>query len=273
MIIDCFPYFNEKEILEFRIKLLKNNVDKFIILEANRTHQGDIKSFTCKNTLKELGLDNEKIQVVEVDLSWADDEEDSWVRERAQRNEVFKYVKNNDYCIISDCDEIINPERISDVISILDNNPDTIVMLPMYFLLYRGDIVSSCTWDVPYVTKGSMIKNTTPSYYRERMATISNIQDFGFKVYYLQHEDGTLNGWHFSWMGGNMRCKIKNESMATHSHFNEMVKSTIMSFEPKIGGNDLFNREGSVLLEYDTSLLPKLIWEMTNFKNFILPNK
>ena len=71
-IIDCFPYFNEKELLELRIKLLYNKVDKFIITDANKTHKGDSKEFTCKNTLVELGLyPDEKIEIVEVNLTSA----------------------------------------------------------------------------------------------------------------------------------------------------------------------------------------------------------
>ena len=33
-IVDCFPYFNEKELLELRINLLYDHVDKFIISET-----------------------------------------------------------------------------------------------------------------------------------------------------------------------------------------------------------------------------------------------
>ena len=67
-VIDCFPYFNEKELLELRINLLHDKVDKFIITDANRTHRGTSKPFTCKDTLKELGIVSDKIQVIEVNL-------------------------------------------------------------------------------------------------------------------------------------------------------------------------------------------------------------
>jgi hypothetical protein len=76
-IVDYFPYFNEKEILELRINLLKDHVDKFVIVDANKSYTGKEKPFTCKNTLKELGLwDENKIQVIELDLHSDDDEID-----------------------------------------------------------------------------------------------------------------------------------------------------------------------------------------------------
>jgi len=273
MIVDCFPYFNEKELLEFRIKLLNDYVDKFIIVDANRTHQGKVKPFTCKNTLKELGLDNEKVQVIELDLSWADDEEDSWVREKAQRNELAKYIKSNDICIISDCDEIIDPECIPNAINVIEYNPGTTLILPMYYLLYRADIRSSAKWNASYVSKGSTIKNITPSYYREKFAWGGNANDWDFPVFLLERADGKLGGWHFSWMGNNSIRKVKNESMATHGTLNEEAKDTIMSFEPQLGGKDLFGRENNILSKFDTTLLPKIIWDLPNVKNFLFPEK
>ena len=39
MLIDCFPYFNEKELLELRIATLYDHVDGFLITDANRTHR------------------------------------------------------------------------------------------------------------------------------------------------------------------------------------------------------------------------------------------
>ena len=55
MIIDCFPYFNEKELLELRYNVLKDYVDYFFIADGNYTHAGQEKPFTCVETMKELG--------------------------------------------------------------------------------------------------------------------------------------------------------------------------------------------------------------------------
>ena len=46
-LIDCFTFFNEKELLEFRIKLLYDKVDKFVITEANETHSGLKKKYNA----------------------------------------------------------------------------------------------------------------------------------------------------------------------------------------------------------------------------------
>jgi hypothetical protein len=43
MIIDAFPLFNELDILELRLTELSPVVDRFVIVEANRTHKGTLK--------------------------------------------------------------------------------------------------------------------------------------------------------------------------------------------------------------------------------------
>ena len=68
MIIDCFPYFKEKELLELRINLLYDKVDRFIICEGNYTQSGIPKQYSCKKTLRELGINSDKIIVIEVNL-------------------------------------------------------------------------------------------------------------------------------------------------------------------------------------------------------------
>ena len=37
MIIDCFPFFNELELLKIRLKLLDNIVDRVVLVESTRT--------------------------------------------------------------------------------------------------------------------------------------------------------------------------------------------------------------------------------------------
>ena len=42
-IYDCFTYFDEKMLLNFRLNYLGKYVDKFVISEANYTHSGNPK--------------------------------------------------------------------------------------------------------------------------------------------------------------------------------------------------------------------------------------
>ena len=45
MIIDSFLFFNEPELVELRVKYLNKLVDRFVVVEANITHQGKKKDW------------------------------------------------------------------------------------------------------------------------------------------------------------------------------------------------------------------------------------
>jgi len=83
MLFDCFLYFNERELLELRVEMLKDIVDGFIITDANRTFKGDEKPFTCVDTIRELGLPEDKMQVLHVELPPPDIAPSPWIREAA----------------------------------------------------------------------------------------------------------------------------------------------------------------------------------------------
>ena len=58
MIIDAFIFFNEKELVELRVKYLNSIVDYFVIVEADITHQGKKKDWNfpkiLENNLKDF---------------------------------------------------------------------------------------------------------------------------------------------------------------------------------------------------------------------------
>ena len=57
MLIDAFTYFNEKELVELRLKYLSEIVDCFLIVEADFTHTGKEKKWNFPEILK---VSNEK---------------------------------------------------------------------------------------------------------------------------------------------------------------------------------------------------------------------
>lgn len=216
-IVDIFPYFNEKELLELRIKMLNNYVDKFIICEANRTHTGLFKEFSCKKILSDLGLLSDKIQVLEVDLSKYENKENTWIRERMQRNAAKEFIKDNDICLVCDCDEIINPKLINYYILIAKNNPNNILRIPMVFLNCRADLRvydknnNPEQWDNAFICLKHHIDQYTLSEIRESKSLgLNNIKYSDIII--LEDEKPLNSGWHFAWMGDNNRRLIKYKS-------------------------------------------------------------
>jgi len=268
-IIDCFPYFNEKELLELRINLLHDKVDKFIICDANKTHKGTSKPFTCKNTLQELGLLSDKIQVVEVNLPSYDEESDAWVRERAQRNAAAEFIKEDDVCIVSDCDEIISPNFVEYYVRVAQNHPQNILRIPLVFLMGRGDLRTydesgnPVLWNAPYLCLSSHLKRYTLSDIRESHALSTHHLDYPDLFTY---DNGIIEdaGWHFSWMGDESRIKTKSESFL---HWDEI--SLKEDYLPKENSTDCLGRQNHILKKYSINLLPEKVFELSNVTQFL----
>ncbi len=270
-IVDCFTYFNEKELLELRIKLLYDYVDKFIIVDADKTHKGEIKDFTCKNTLFELGIPTDKIQVIEIKLPSYDDVPNPWVRERMQRNIISEYITKDDICIISDCDEIINPKNIKYYTNIAIAHPNNILRIPMVFLMNRADLRvydnenNPIAWPSPFICLKHHLYDYSISEIRESNALNSYNIKYTDK-FIIKNGNIKEAGWHFSWMGDNDRLRTKIHSFL---HWNEV--NLIENFTPQENSTDCIGRTDHILKKYPINLLPDKIFELENIRNFLLP--
>ena len=119
-LIDCFMYFDEDLILDIRLNVLYDSVDKFIIAEATRDHAGkekklnfDLNNFSkFKKKIEYLIFDDLPIKVTSKKNDW----HENHLRDQFQRNSLSKGYKNyddNDLIMISDIDEIPDPKKIS----------------------------------------------------------------------------------------------------------------------------------------------------------------
>ncbi len=113
MIFDCFSYWDEDLLLDLRLNILNEHVDYFVIVEGNKTWQNNYKEL--RFNIKKFSKFEKKIIYVKVlDLP---DGENPYLRENHQRNCILrglKIAKPDDTIIISDLDEIPNPEKIND---------------------------------------------------------------------------------------------------------------------------------------------------------------
>ena len=101
MLIDAFTYFNEKELVELRLKYLNSIVDYFVVIESNITFTGKKKKWNfpdiLKNNLKEFSNKiqyhqlNIKLEEIKNEESWIIDNikgDDFWRIENFQRNYI-----------------------------------------------------------------------------------------------------------------------------------------------------------------------------------------
>jgi len=118
---DCFMYFDEDLVLDLRLNILNNHVDKFIIAEATRDHAGNNKKLNFnynnfakfKNKIKYLVIDDLPLNVKSKKKNWTPNH----LRDQHQRNSLFKGFNNcsdDDLIMISDIDEIPNLNKLSE---------------------------------------------------------------------------------------------------------------------------------------------------------------
>lgn len=90
MIYDCFTFFNEIELLKIRLNILNDVVDKFIIVEADKTQRGESKDFNFATVKHDF--DNkyhDKIVYIKVtDCPILKNSKD-WAIEHFQRNSIM----------------------------------------------------------------------------------------------------------------------------------------------------------------------------------------
>src|SRR5947208_2297917 len=114
MIYDCFTFFNELDLLEIRLNVLTEIVDRFVLVEAHQTHQGEHKPLYFAENRARFHRYNDKIIHVVVD-GFPPDAVSPWDRENHQRNCIARGLAGarlGDTVLISDADEIPRPELI-----------------------------------------------------------------------------------------------------------------------------------------------------------------
>ena len=114
-IVDAFIFYNELDLLRYRLTVLNEHVDYFILVEATLTHAGNSKPLFYEDNKKLFKEFEHKIVHVIVDDF--PKTKDALVRERFQRNCISRGlsqidVKSGDLIVVSDLDEIPNPKSL-----------------------------------------------------------------------------------------------------------------------------------------------------------------
>ena len=233
-VFDTFPFFNEFDVLRIRLETLEPLVTKFVITEADRTHQGEEKGFALKTALEGLPAQlAEKIEVVEV--SFPTEVKDTWARERYQRDAakaaLEKYgVGKNDIVIVSDVDEIPNPEALK-MFSEQGWEWASLGMELSYF--YLNNRCVSHRWEGhAHFIRGDRYLLETPCGIR-----------YGKPE--MKIEDG---GWHFSYLTGDSPAAVAAKIKAfAHEEYNKPDFTDEEKIAGRIrSGTDPFDRPGEI---------------------------
>ena len=220
-VVDAFIFYNEFDVLEYRLETLYDEVDHFILVESNQTHTGDEKPlyFTIHKKRYQKYLDkithiivtdfpenltqeeiNELVAVPEIRNM-------NWVREHHQRRAISRGIDKlnlqpEDIIMISDVDEIPDMDKKDNFVPLLERNP--IICEQKWFIW-------NTNWEKNYIWGGSSI--ITKQQYDENNDIIQHLRNIRwdddsdeFQRYYC--------GWHLSWFGDPTFIKDKMFSFA-----------------------------------------------------------
>jgi hypothetical protein len=140
MIIDCFTYYCERELLDFRLKYLSQIVDHFVIAEGLYSFSGTRREPELHVILHDNPLKH-KVSVVVAENNF---EGNPWDYEIKQRSSLDLYksiiTKPSDIILISDIDEI--PDiRMLQRLKNLDGNKKTLFIFNQFNCFLRANNV------------------------------------------------------------------------------------------------------------------------------------
>jgi hypothetical protein len=220
-IYDCFPFFNELDLLEIRLMELESVVDRFVLAEAPVTHSGRPKPlYFAENRDRFARWRDRIVHVVVDDMPGGPD---PWRRENHQRNAVVRGLAGagpGDGVIISDADEIPSADAVR-------RWPGDARMLAQVFAYYWINCVGG-QWTGSRILPRAQF-DAFPN------ATAVRLTEFPLL------ERG---GWHVSFAGGPERIRTKLEAYAHQDVNQDRTKSAEHLAHVIATGSDLFGREG-----------------------------
>jgi beta-1,4-mannosyl-glycoprotein beta-1,4-N-acetylglucosaminyltransferase len=202
-IIDCFPFYNEIDLLKYRLTILNDVVDYFVIVESTHTFVGNEKILYFDELKKSIpSYDNTRIIHVVVDdfPHKAPDIQlcpnvtgQQWVNERFQRNSINKGIEqipdleNDDIIMVTDLDEIPDPRTLQKI----KNGEIEVSVNHMEMSLYYYNLN---TINRDYWMKGVLCKYET---ILDKRYSINDIRLSNTNSPTIKN-----GGWHLSYFGG-----------------------------------------------------------------------
>lgn len=249
-LFDCFVFNNEFDILELRLKLLNDKVEKFVLVESKQTHSGKSKPAYFQQNKELFQEYSDKIIHIVIDkfpeemlympseIDVSEELHIHWFRENFQRNEILKglyklNLHDEDIILISDLDEIPDPEKLD---SFVENLPDDDFGFQLQkWCIWDFDRYHMGLWPGTAGVKWKTLIHTTPQEIRK-----NRYSDYKFHT-------NEAYGWHCSWFGGIDAVMDKLRSFA-HQELSQISRDDVerkMTMNLDIHGHQLiYDKEG-----------------------------
>ena len=226
-IIDCFPFYNELDLLDIRLAELKDVVDCFVIVEAAETFSGKPKEYVFEangDRFRDYPIHYIKIPQFPEALTTP------WQREAYTRDALFVGLQGlnlapTDVIMLSDVDEIPRASAMrpcAELVASGQVGPCAVLEQPLSY--YYVNCISSERWHGTRMVR------------RDHFTSFQELRDSG----------GTIiadAGWHFSYLGGPEAIRRKIGAYSHTEYDRPEITDAAHIQECMARGADLFGRE------------------------------
>jgi len=229
-VVDCFIFYNELDLLNYRLNVLDDFIDYFIIVESTHTFVGKEKILYFNENKALFEQFKEKIIHIIVDDMPYKLPGKAWDNEYHQRNCISRGIEklklnNDDLIIISDLDEIPDPSILFKLKN--DNIELSIKKLRMDMYYYNLNTKYDIVWDA--------VKIFSYKFYIDSKLSCQEIRNYNCPII-------TNGGWHLSYFGDSNFIKNKIE-MFSHQELNIPTFTSTDKIEYRVkNGTDIFDR-------------------------------
>ena len=275
-IYDCFMYFDEDLLLDIRLNFLDKFVKKFVIVEANYTHNGnkkklnfDINKFKkFKDKIIYINVEKEPENIIK--LSEGETKEargeklilNGMARDYFQRQSIQRGLleaKDDDIILISDLDEIPNLQNFN--LTNLDNN---ILIYEQKIFYYKFNLhYENFAWHGTRAIKKrnllspQWLRNIkSKKYPKWRLDTLFSKKKYSNLIF---EKNG---GWHFTCLRSPKDLEKKLLNFAHHYEFEEskkLINEKRIIYDYKVDQKDYKWSGKSTLKKINLTLLPDYI--------------
>ena len=251
-IFDCFMFFDEEMLLDFRLNYLNDYIDKFVIVESSYTHSGekrkllfDINNFKkFKEKISYIVVDQEPPGISKIFYTDSEDAKNSKYilnaakRENFQRNCIQKGLEeadSKDVVLISDLDEIPNLEQNN-----LKDIKSKLIFFKQKLFYYKFNLkLDSFEWfGTKACSKGNLLSPQWLRNVKDKKYPFWRLDSLFSRTKYQDIHFIESGGWHFSYMKTAKNIEKKLTSYLHHREYDlepigeDKIQRMIMNKKP-----------------------------------------
>jgi len=280
-VFDCFPFFNELDLLEIRLHEHGPFVDRFVIAESTETFSGEPKPLHFEANRDRFAAFADRITYIVVDDT-PPERRSRWGREQYQRDVLGRGLTDaaaEDLVILSDVDEIMRGEAIRSAKAAPPERFEILcfeLRMYNYYLNYeaeerwlRSGPRAVRAKDLTSLWALRRTKGPTGAPFRDFTRSLYNWRELGRPVRSRVIRDA---GWHFTYLGSTAEIQTKIRARAGSDSTKPILDPAVL--EERIRSGRVSNAWYDSLLTYrplDSSFPAFLLANRQRFAHLLMP--